>query len=103
MNATAISEIPTMESVIDSSPTASALSSTVMCAAPAQGEPYLLTPGPLTTAFSTKEAMLRDWGSWDGDFRAMTAQLRRRLLDIAGDTAGDYDCAPLHGSGSHCS
>lgn len=64
--------------------------------------PYLLTPGPLTTAASTKEAMLRDWGSWDGDFRAMTAQLRRSLLAIAGDTNGDYDCVPLQGSGSYC-
>ncbi|MFM0756626.1 2-aminoethylphosphonate--pyruvate transaminase [Paraburkholderia strydomiana] len=69
---------------------------------PSQGEPYLLTPGPLTTALSTKQAMLRDWGSWDGDFRAMTAHLRRRLLDIAGDEAGEYDCVPLQGSGSYC-
>ena len=45
--------------------------------APALGEPYLLTPGPLTTAYAVKPAMLRDWGSWDGDFRAMTAELRR--------------------------
>jgi 2-aminoethylphosphonate-pyruvate transaminase len=65
-------------------------------------DPYLLTPGPLTTAASTKEAMLRDWGSWDGDFRAMTAQLRRGLLEIAGDTQGEYDCVPLQGSGSYC-
>lgn len=72
------------------------------CAAPAGGEPYLLTPGPLTTALSTKQAMLRDWGSWDGDFRAMTAQLRAQLLEIAGDTEGDYDCVPLQGSGSYC-
>ena len=27
-------------------------------------DPILLTPGPLTTSRSTKEAMLRDWGSW---------------------------------------
>ncbi len=65
-------------------------------------EPYLLTPGPLTTAASTKEAMLRDWGSWDSEFRAMTAQLRRSLLAIAGDTEGAWDCVPLQGSGSYC-
>jgi 2-aminoethylphosphonate-pyruvate transaminase len=29
-------------------------------------EPFLLTPGPLTTTRATKEAMLRDWGSRDG-------------------------------------
>jgi len=68
---------------------------------PARGEPYLLTPGPLTTAFSTKEAMLRDYGSWDDDFRAMTAKLRSALLEIAGDT-GEYDCVPLQGSGTYC-
>ena len=69
---------------------------------PALGEPYLLTPGPLTTAFSVKQAMLRDWGSWDGDFRAMTADLRRRLLALIGDAKGEYDCVPLQGSGSYC-
>ncbi len=68
---------------------------------PAGGEPFLLTPGPLTTALSTKQAMLVDWGSWDGDFRAMTAELRRALLAIAG--GGDaYDCVPLQGSGTYC-
>lgn len=67
---------------------------------PKLGEPYLLTPGPLTTAYSVKEAMLRDWGSWDGDFRAMTANLRRQLLDIAGDSKGEFDCVPMQGSGS---
>ncbi|WP_341312115.1 2-aminoethylphosphonate--pyruvate transaminase [Paraburkholderia sp. IMGN_8] len=87
-----------MESALDNSSATSA----VTCVPPAKGEPYLLTPGPLTTAFSTKEAMLRDWGSWDGDFRAMTALLRSSLLEIAGDMAGDFDCVPLQGSGSYC-
>ena len=70
--------------------------------APALGEPYLLTPGPLTTAASVKEAMLRDWGSWDGDFREMTAALRRKVLALAGDRKGEFDCVPLQGSGSYC-
>jgi 2-aminoethylphosphonate-pyruvate transaminase len=69
-------------------------------APPALGEPYLLTPGPLTTALSVKQAMLRDWGSWDGDFRSMTAELRRRLLELAGAAAGDFECVPLQGSGT---
>ncbi len=67
---------------------------------PHRGEPYLLTPGPLTTALAVKDAMLRDWGSWDGDFRAMTAALRRQVLALAGDGAGAYDCVPMQGSGS---
>ncbi len=68
--------------------------------APRLGEPYLLTPGPLTTDFAVKEAMLRDWGSWDSDFRAMTASLCAELLDLAGDRAGDFACVPMQGSGS---
>jgi 2-aminoethylphosphonate-pyruvate transaminase len=70
--------------------------------APELGEPYLLTPGPLTTAYAVKQAMLRDWGSWDDDFRAMTRDLRRRLLALIGDGADDYDCVPIQGSGSYC-
>ena len=42
----------------------------------------LLTPGPLTTTLRTKLAMLRDWGSWDAEFNAVTASVRTRLLDI---------------------
>jgi 2-aminoethylphosphonate-pyruvate transaminase len=68
--------------------------------APAMGEPYLLTPGPLTTSLEVKQAMLRDWGSWDGDFRAMTAELRRRLVAMAGDTDGALACVPMQGSGT---
>jgi 2-aminoethylphosphonate-pyruvate transaminase len=62
-------------------------------------EPYLLTPGPLTTTRATKEAMLRDWGSRDGDFIAMNARVRRRLLElVSGD--GSHVCVPLQGSGT---
>lgn len=68
--------------------------------APDRAEPFLLTPGPLTTAPSTKQAMLRDWGSWDGDFRAMTQSLCDQLVAMAGDRAGDYACLPMQGSGS---
>ena len=68
---------------------------------PEGGEPYLLTPGPLTTAFGVKQAMLKDWGSWDGDFRAMTSEMRARLLAMIGPAAADYDCVPVQGSGSY--
>ncbi|MCP4318094.1 MAG: 2-aminoethylphosphonate--pyruvate transaminase [Hyphomicrobiales bacterium] len=68
--------------------------------APRLGEPYLLTPGPLTTSYAVKEAMLRDWGSWDGDFRAMTADMRKRLVDLLGEGSEDFDCVPMQGSGT---
>ncbi|KMW60375.1 2-aminoethylphosphonate:pyruvate aminotransferase [Candidatus Rhodobacter oscarellae] len=68
---------------------------------PALGEPFLLTPGPLSTAWEVKDAMLRDWGSWDDGFRAMTRDLRSRLLAMVGDGAPAYDCVPIQGSGSY--
>jgi 2-aminoethylphosphonate-pyruvate transaminase len=68
--------------------------------APELGEPYLLTPGPLTTAIEIKRAMLRDWGSWDDDFRALTADLRQRLLALLGNQARDFECVPMQGSGT---
>ncbi len=69
---------------------------------PKMGEPYLLTPGPLTTAYEVKQAMLKDWGSWDDDFRAMTRDMRRRLLALLGEWSDQYDCVPMQGSGSFC-
>ena len=62
-------------------------------------EPILLTPGPLTTSAETKQAMLRDWGSWDAAFNGITASLRRDLTDIVGG-ADEYTCVPLQGSGT---
>ena len=81
-------------------PSTAADTNTQPLEAPRLGEPYLLTPGPLTTAWEVKEAMLKDWGSWDGDFRAFTAEMRRELLAIAGDEKGEFDCVPMQGSGS---
>jgi 2-aminoethylphosphonate-pyruvate transaminase len=60
----------------------------------------LLTPGPLTTAASTREAMLRDWGSREPDFIALTRRLRSQLLDVIGTPSG-YAAVPLQGSGTY--
>ena len=65
----------------------------------ASRDPILLTPGPLTTALSTKVAMLRDWGSWDSGFNAITATIRERLLDIL-SAQGSHVCVPMQGSGT---
>ena len=67
---------------------------------PKFGEPYLLTPGPLTTAYEVKEAMLKDWGSWDEDFRDLTKKLRKNLLSLLGPRKNLYDCVPIQGSGT---
>ena len=61
--------------------------------------PYLLTPGPLTTSRGVKLAMLADWGSWDQELREVTADIRRRLLKIAG--ADHHECVLLQGAGSY--
>ncbi len=59
----------------------------------------LLTPGLLTTTRRTKLAMLRDWGSWDADFNAVTASVRNSLLAII-HGAASHVVVPLQGSGT---
>lgn len=63
------------------------------------GDPLLLTPGPLTTSRSVKAAMLHDYGSRDRTFIEINADIRRRLVRIAGGESG-YTCVPLQGSGT---
>jgi 2-aminoethylphosphonate-pyruvate transaminase len=62
-------------------------------------DPILLTPGPLTTSLPTKAAMLRDWGSWDAAFNAVTASVRRKLLAII-HGLDTHVCVPMQGSGT---
>jgi len=62
-------------------------------------DPILLTPGPLTTSLPTKMAMLRDWGSWDSAFNAVTAEVCNKLLAVV-HGAGTHVCVPLQGSGT---
>ena len=69
---------------------------------------YLLTPGPLTTSQLTKEAMLRDIGSWDSDFKKVTAAIREKLVNILMQTSNinkiknfePYISIPMQGSGT---
>ena len=62
-------------------------------------DPILLTPGPLTTSLATKAAMLRDWGSWDASFNAVTARVRSRLTAVINGEA-THVCVPMQGSGT---
>jgi 2-aminoethylphosphonate-pyruvate transaminase len=62
-------------------------------------DPYLFTPGPLTTSLTTKEAMLHDWGSRDAEFIRINRRVRDRLVELAGG-AGTHVCVPLQGSGT---
>jgi len=62
-------------------------------------DPILLTPGPITTSLQTRMAMLRDWGSWDSNFNAITALVRERLLAIV-SAEQSHVCVPMQGSGT---
>jgi 2-aminoethylphosphonate-pyruvate transaminase len=62
-------------------------------------DPILLTPGPLTTSLATKQAMLRDWGSWDASFNAITRSLCDDLVRIV-HGEGTHVCVPMQGSGT---
>jgi len=59
----------------------------------------LLTPGPLTTSDAVRRAMLRDWGSRDKAFIAMTARVRARLAALV-HAADSHVCVPVQGSGT---
>src|SRR5262245_28658534 len=64
-------------------------------------DPILLTPGPLTTSLATKQAMLRDWGSWDTAFNQITTSICADLVRIVDPAdGGDYVCVPMQGSGT---
>ena len=65
-----------------------------------QNDPLLLTPGPLTTSESVKKAMVRDWGSRDLEFIAMTERVRLGVEEIAGVADGSHVCVLLQGSGT---
>ena len=64
--------------------------------------PLLLTPGPLTTSPTVKQAMLHDWGSRDAAFIEMTARVRSGLTALAGlrGEEASHVCVPLQGSGT---
>ena len=60
----------------------------------------LFTPGPLTTSRTVKEAMLCDLGSRDLEFIQRVADIRRRLLQLAGVAKGEYEAILMQGSGT---
>jgi len=68
---------------------------------PASRDKLLFTPGPLTTSFSVKQAMLHDAGSWHRDFNAKVKWVRERILQIAGlSREPGWETVLLQGSGT---
>ena len=44
----------------------------------------LLTPGPLSTSESVRQAMLQDWCTWDKDYNeGVVTVIREQLLKLA--------------------
>ncbi|MBC7800704.1 MAG: 2-aminoethylphosphonate--pyruvate transaminase [Gemmatimonadaceae bacterium] len=59
----------------------------------------LLIPGPVTTHASVRAAAAQDYAPWDNDFRNLVADVRRRVLAIAGGREGEHTALPLQGCG----
>src|ERR1041385_5790834 len=67
----------------------------------AVADKLLFTPGPLTTSLTVKQAMLHDAGSWHFEFNAIVAEVRRRILRLAGlSREQGFEAIPLQGSGT---
>lgn len=63
--------------------------------------PYiLLTPGPLTTTQTVKQAMLKDWCTWDDDYNNIVQNIRRRVVQLATDATEKYSTVLMQGSGT---
>ncbi|MDI1283642.1 MAG: 2-aminoethylphosphonate--pyruvate transaminase [Reyranella sp.] len=73
-------------------------------AASETGDPLLLTPGPLTTSASVKQAMVHDWGSRDAGFLAINKMVLDRIVELAGAVnergEGTHVTVPVQGSGT---
>lgn len=63
------------------------------------GDLFLLTPGPLTTSKTVKQAMLHDYGSRDAYFIDLNQRVLARLVDIV-NGQDSHVTVPLQGSGT---
>ncbi len=59
----------------------------------------LLIPGPVTTCPEVKAAMAQDFAPWDNDFRAVYADIRTRVLRVAGGQPDTHTVLALQGCG----
>jgi 2-aminoethylphosphonate-pyruvate transaminase len=63
------------------------------------GDPFLLTPGPLTTSASVKRAMVHDWGSRDAAFVRINREVHEAIVETAGGQ-GTHVAVGVQGSGT---
>lgn len=60
----------------------------------------LLTPGPLTTTDTVKQAMMVDHCTWDNDYKSITQKIRGELLELAKVSDKEYTAVLMQGSGT---
>lgn len=60
----------------------------------------LLTPGPLTTTDTVKREMLFDHCTWDDDYKVITQNIRKKLLELAHVSEDKYTAVLMQGSGT---
>lgn len=60
----------------------------------------LLTPGPLSTSRTVREAMLKDWCTWDDEYnKGVVEVIRQQLVALATESEG-YTSVLMQGSGT---
>ncbi|WP_299089358.1 2-aminoethylphosphonate--pyruvate transaminase [uncultured Metabacillus sp.] len=63
--------------------------------------PYLLlTPGPLSTSESVREAMRKDWCTWDHEYMLLVQKIRQHLVNLATHQRSEYTSVLMQGSGT---
>ncbi len=64
-------------------------------------EYILLTPGPLSTSDTVRQAMLKDSCTWDNEYNDLVQDMRAKLLNVATTAKEKYTVIPMQGSGSY--
>lgn len=63
--------------------------------------PYiLLTPGPLSTSKTVRQAMCYDSCTWDNDYKSIVTDIRSKLLELANCDPNEYTTVLMQGSGT---
>lgn len=65
-----------------------------------RNEYLLLTPGPLSTSETVRQAMLKDWCTWDDEYNKDVVEVIRSKFVTLATTGGIYKC--INARQRHC-
>ncbi|MFA0086972.1 2-aminoethylphosphonate--pyruvate transaminase [Vibrio sp. 10N.261.51.F12] len=65
-----------------------------------KNEYLLLTPGPLSTSETVRQAMLKDWCTWDDDYNKDIVEVIRTTLTALATSSAGYTSVLMQGSGT---